>query len=75
MFCLYGLTIQKLQGIIAFWGKKNKIKTKIGFNATYILCNVLESYLYIYYARFRFRREIRNQLRSLERFLETISSI
>ena len=37
--------IQKLQGIIAFWGKK--IKNKIGFNATYILRNVLESYLCI----------------------------
>ena len=48
MFCLYGLTIQKLQGIIAFLRRKNKIKTKIGFNATYILGNVLESYLYIF---------------------------
>ena len=44
MFCLYGLMIQKLQGIIAFW---EKIKNKIGFNATYILRNVLESYLCI----------------------------
>ena len=39
--------IQNLQGIIAFWGKKIKIKNKIGFNVTYILRNVLESYLCI----------------------------
>ena len=25
-FCLYGLMIQKLQGIIAFWGKKLRTK-------------------------------------------------
>ena len=28
MFCLYGLKIQKLQGIIEFWGKKIKLRTK-----------------------------------------------
>ena len=44
MFCLYGLMIQKLQGIIAFL---RKIKNKIGFYATSILLNVLESYLYL----------------------------
>ena len=44
MFCLYGLMIQKLQGIIAFFGK---IKNKTGFYATSILLNVLESYLYL----------------------------
>ena len=50
MFCLNGLMIQKLQGIIAFWGKI-KIKNKISFNATSIFCNVLESYLSIYILR------------------------
>ena len=50
MFCLNGLMIQKLRGIIAFWGKI-KIKNKIGFNATSIFCNVLESYLSIYILR------------------------
>ena len=28
MFCLYGLKIQKLQGIIEFLGKKIKLRTK-----------------------------------------------
>ena len=46
MFCLYGLKVQKLQGIIELLGK-NYIKNKTGFYATSILCNVLESYLYI----------------------------
>ena len=32
--------IQKLEGIIAFWGE---IKSKTGFYATSILLNVLES--------------------------------
>ena len=46
MFCLYGLKVQKLQGIIELLGK-NYIKNKTDFYATSILCNVLESYLYI----------------------------
>ena len=47
MFYLYGLKIQKLQGIIEFLEKKNYINNKTVFYATSILCNVLESYLYI----------------------------
>ena len=43
-FVYIGLMIQKLQGIIAFFGK---IKNKTGFYATSILLNVLESYLYL----------------------------
>ena len=77
MFCLYGLKIQKLQGIIELLGK-NYIKNKTGFYATSI-CAMFWKAIYIYYARFRFRfrfrREIDNQLPSLERFLVTISSI
>ena len=75
MFCLYGLKIQKLQGIIELLGK-NYIKNKTGFYATSIRAMFWKA-MYIYYARFRFRfrREIDNQLPSLERFLVTISSI
>ena len=47
MVFLYGLMIEKLQGIIAFFGKKIKIKTKTGYDTTSILCNALENYLYI----------------------------
>ena len=47
MFFLYGWMIEKLQGIIAFFGKKIKIKTKRGYYTTSILCNALENYLYI----------------------------
>ena len=46
LFCLHGLKIQNLRGIIEFL-EKNKIKNKTGSYATSILCNVLKSYLYI----------------------------
>ena len=39
--------IEKLQGIIVFFGKKIKIKTKTGYYTTSILSNALENYLYI----------------------------
>ena len=54
------------KAILHFWKKvfMRHISFAIFWKATYIC-----------YARFRFRREIYNQLPSLERFLETISSI
>ena len=61
------------KGILHF-GKRKKLGTKEVF-MRHIIFAMFWKATYICYARFRFRREIHNQLPSLERFLETISSI
>ena len=58
------------KGILHFWKKKN-----IEVFMRHLIFAMFWKATYICYARFRFRREIHNQLPSLERLLETISSI
>ena len=62
------------KGILHFWKKKKKLRAEEVF-MRHIIFAMFWKATYICYARFRFRREIHNQLPSLERFLETISSI
>ena len=56
------------------FGKKLKFRTKQVF-LQLLFCAMFWKATYIYYVRFRLRKKIHNQLPSLERFLETISSI
>ena len=57
-----------------FWIKKLKLRPKQVI-IRLLFCVMLWKTICIYNARFRFRREIHDQLPPLERFLETISSI